>query len=387
MWCAWVFIFGLMVGSFLNVLIARLPHEKSIIWPSSRCFACFKPVNLGDNLPIIGYLRLRGKCRNCGVAFSSRYLWIELGTGVSFLGLFVAEVLLNSPGIAMNKVNFFAADMAIPPGRFWWMFLYHAFLLMCLIAAAAIDAEHRIIPPLIPYAGVAVGVLGATLMPWPWPNPAAAAGVMPTDDPWMLTEHWGKIPAGVQLWPFWGPTFSFAPPGSWQLGLMNSVLGALAGSLVVRAIKLLFELGFGREALGLGDADLLMMAGAFLGWQIAVSSLFVGAFAAILIKLLGILLFGGGGEAPVEAPTTPASGVGSVAGAPQNSHELPFGPGLAAGVVITWFSWRWIGPQVQFVFFDLITIGLSVFILGVGLLAAGLLLRKPEEAPAEVQKV
>ena len=75
-----------MVGSFLNVLIARLPYEKSIIWPSSRCFACFRPIRPLDNIPILGYLRLRGRCRHCGAQFSSRYLWVELGTGLAFLG-------------------------------------------------------------------------------------------------------------------------------------------------------------------------------------------------------------------------------------------------------------------------------------------------------------
>ena len=94
LWCLTVFAFGLAVGSFLNVLIARLPFEKSIVWPSSRCFVCFTPIRAFDNIPIVGYLRLRGKCRNCGATFSRRYLWVEIGTGLGFLGLFVA----GSPG-------------------------------------------------------------------------------------------------------------------------------------------------------------------------------------------------------------------------------------------------------------------------------------------------
>ena len=110
-WCTFVFILGLMVGSFLNVLIARLPFEKSIIWPSSRCFSCYQPIGLFDNVPIIGYLRLRGKCRNCGAQFSSRYLWIELGTGVGVLGLFVLEVLLNIHNIPAIKVNALGGQM------------------------------------------------------------------------------------------------------------------------------------------------------------------------------------------------------------------------------------------------------------------------------------
>jgi leader peptidase (prepilin peptidase)/N-methyltransferase len=242
-------------------------------------------------------------------------------------------------------------------------------LLSLLIAAAAIDAEHRIIPPLIPYTGVVVGVVGGALMPWPWPNPPSAGAAMPADTSWMFHELWGKIPLGLQPWPFWGPTFSWAPPGSFQLGLLNGLLGALAGSLVVRLIKWLFEVGFGREALGLGDADLLMMAGAFLGWQIAVLSLFVGAITALILKVLGWLL---GERAPAPAAD----------GEPREAdRELPFGPGLALGVVVTWLGWKWIGPRVQFVFFDAVSFGLSVGVLCVGMLAAGLLLRRPEEQP------
>src|SRR5438552_14611615 len=97
-----VLLYGLVVGSFLNVLIARLPFEKSIVWPGSRCFTCLQPLRLLDNLPLIGYLRLRGKCRHCGAKFSSRYLWVELFTGLAFVGLYVAEILLNvneSPGL------------------------------------------------------------------------------------------------------------------------------------------------------------------------------------------------------------------------------------------------------------------------------------------------
>jgi leader peptidase (prepilin peptidase)/N-methyltransferase len=370
-WCGAVFVLGLAVGSFLNVLIARLPFEKSIVWPSSRCFACFTPIRPLDNVPILGYLRLRGKCRQCGAPFSSRYLWVEIGTGLAFLGLFVVEVLLNIYKIPALNFGILAGNNALPPWQGLVLFFYHAFLLSALIAAAVIDAEHRIIPLLIPFTAVAVGIVGGALMPWPWPHPAAAVNAIPPGDPWTLPEHWGKIPLGVQPWPFWEATFRFAPPGSVRLGLLNGVIGALAGSLVGRVIRFLFGAGFGREALGLGDADLLMMAGAFLGWQIAVLSLFVGALVALLMKVAAILLLD---EAPPDPNAPPVGGI------PEDSRELPFGPGLAVGVVVTWFTWRWLGPAVQYVFFDWIAFGLALFVMSVGVLAAGLLLRRPEEA-------
>lgn len=365
-WCLWIFILGLMVGSFLNVLIARLPFEKSIIWPSSRCFKCYRPIRLSDNLPIIGYLRLHGKCRYCGTPYSSRYLWVELGTGVGFLALFILEFLLNVNRIPAFNGSVFTVLLTVPFWKCCVFFLYHAFLLSALIASAVIDAEHRIIPPLIPYTGVVIGVVGGALLPWPWPNPIAIADGMPVNMPWNMQNLWGQIPIGLQPWPFWGPPLSFAPPGSFQMGILTALFGALAGSLVVRLIKWLFEVGFGREAMGLGDADLLMMAGAFLGWQIAVMSLFVGAVAALALKVIGMVL--------ISAPPEPVPETN------EGPRELPFGPGLAIGVVVCWLCWHWLGPRVQFVFYDAIAFGISASVMCIGMVAAGLLLRRPEEA-------
>jgi leader peptidase (prepilin peptidase) / N-methyltransferase len=372
-WCGAVFVLGLAVGSFLNVLIARLPYEKSIIWPSSRCFSCFTPIRPLDNIPILGYLRLGGRCRQCGAAFSSRYLWVELATGLATVGLFAAEVLLNIYNIPALNFNILAGNNALPPWQGLLLFLYHAVLLWALIAAAAIDAEHRIIPPLIPFSAVAIGIVGGAFMPWPWPHSVAAANaIAPANNPWILQDNWGKIPTGAQPWPFWETIFEYARPGSIQLGLLNGIVGAVAGSMTARLIRFLFGAGFGREALGLGDADLLMMAGAFLGWQIAVMALFVGAVSALILKLAAILFID---HAPPVEEGKPAP----------DARELPFGPGLAIGIVATWLSWPWLGPQVQFVFFDVVTFGLAAFIMCVGLLAAGLLLRRPEVKPPEAK--
>ena len=366
-----------MVGSFINVLVARLPFEKSIVWPSSRCFACYTKISLSENLPILGFLRLRGRCRACGAPFSARYLWVEIGTGVAFLALFLLEVVFDHfrlPGVQFGQVGL----DAVPSGRAIAVFLYHAVLVSALIAAAAVDYEHRIIPSEITYTALAVGIVGSAFMPWPWPHPAEAANAIPAGEPWILLNHVGKVVVGAQPWPFWGPLFDSAPAGSWQLGLLNALLGALAGSLVVRAIKWLFETGLGREALGLGDADLLMMAGAFLGWQIAVLALFVGAFAALVLKVLQALV--GGSDAPQSAPGgTPISG-------PAQPRELPFGPGLAIGVVVTWFAWPWLGPRVQFPFFDATVMAVLVGVMAVGVLAAALILRRPVEEPVAAAK-
>ena len=359
-WCVFVVVLGLMVGSFLNVLVARLPFEKSIIWPGSRCFSCLQPIRWFDNLPIVGYLRLRGKCGKCGAAFSSRYLWVEVGTALAFLALFVVEVLYPYHKFPDAKI---LATNALPPLASLALFGYHACFISLLMAAALIDAEHRIIPPVIPYTGAVIGIIGGALMPWPWPHLPSVVGAIPTGIFWQLPEVHGKIAIGVQPWPFWGPPPEWAAAGTWKLGLLNSLIGALAGTFVVRWVKWLFEVGFGKEALGLGDADLLLMAGAFLGWQPTLISLFVGAFAALLVFKLPSLVMGFVRGSAVE-------------------HELPFGPGLAVGIVATWLAWPWMGPRLQAFYFDTITFGIAVAVLSVGMLAAGLLLRRPEETPA-----
>jgi leader peptidase (prepilin peptidase)/N-methyltransferase len=350
-----VFAFGLGIGSFLNVLIARLPYEKSIIWPGSRCGACLRPIRLLDNLPIVGYLRLRGRCRFCKTPFSARYLWVELGTGLAFVGLFVLEVVLNwhdAPGLA-GADRVIRARM-LPPLTAVGFFAAHACLLALLIAAAVVDAGHRIIPPQITYPGAIIGLVFATVFPWPWPSDPSVVALLPPGA-WLMPGGGDKIPTGVVLWPFAGPPPAWAPPGSWQLGLLNGLVGAAVGTALVRVFKFLFEWGFGQEALGLGDADLLMMVGAFLGWQVAFLGFFAGAFAALGLKIPEMVWKAVRGK--------------------QSGAELPFGPGLAVGVVLVWLGWPSLG-EVRQILFDPTLTGVVVGIMCVGLLAAGALLRR-----------
>src|SRR5216683_1695222 len=91
-----LFFVGLTVGSFLNVCIHRLPYEKSILWPlGSRCGTCYKAIAWYDNLPVLSYCLLRGRCRMCGARFTSGYLFVELLTGLCFPGLFYLEAVVN----------------------------------------------------------------------------------------------------------------------------------------------------------------------------------------------------------------------------------------------------------------------------------------------------
>jgi leader peptidase (prepilin peptidase)/N-methyltransferase len=351
-----IFVLGTVVGSFLNVLIARLPYEKSPIWPGSRCFSCLQPIPLVYNVPILGYLLLRGRCKHCKAPFSAQYMWVELGTGLALVGLFVLEILLNWHNIpAFGKAKTEILTTGLPPVQAIPFFVLHAFLLVCLLASAVIDAEHRVIPPQITYAGTVIGLIGSALWAWPWPTPVSALAAIQPDMPWVLPEAASKVPTGLTLWPFAGPPPAWAPPGSWTLGLLNGLIGALAGTFVVRSVKFLFEIGLNKEALGLGDADLLMMAGAFLGWQVAVIGFFFGALAALVLYVPNLVL-------------------GTVRGR-DVGRELSFGPGLAVGVVATWLGWPWVKDTAR-ALFDPFILGIIAAGIGGGILISGLLLRR-----------
>lgn len=346
---AWVFVLGISIGSFLNVLIARLPYEKAIAWPGSRCFKCLQPIRFWDNLPILGYLRLRGRCRSCKASFSSRYLWIELLTGLLFVGLFLWEIVWNKQEIPGLRGGFV---LGLPPLHAWLYAAAHAYLLAMLLASAVIDLDYRIIPTQITYSGTLVGLVVSTLMPWPWPSDLHTVPLLAD---WSLPQVQGTIPTGVALWPVWTPP-SWAPAGSPQLGFLTGLAGAAAGMATIRALKFVFEYGFGQEALGLGDADLLMMAGAFLGWQPIMLAVPLGAFVTLSVLPFVYVVF-------------------KLRRRPFPNH-VPFGPGLVGGVLLCWLCWPFFGELVRTLFFQPVLLGFGAFAMLGLLMIAGRLLRR-----------
>ena len=105
-----VFLVGASIGSFLNVSIARLPLEKSLLWPNSRCGVCLQSIRWYDNIPLLAYLWLRGRCRNCGQGYSIVYFLVELGTALGFVGLFLLEVVANVHGWP-QRIPLFTASL------------------------------------------------------------------------------------------------------------------------------------------------------------------------------------------------------------------------------------------------------------------------------------
>ncbi|HEV3204759.1 MAG TPA: prepilin peptidase [Gemmataceae bacterium] len=375
-WYIWlppIFILGATVGSFLNVCIHRLPLEKSLIWPAgSRCSHCLQAIRWYDNLPLISYWLLRGRCRTCQAPFSIRYFFIELLTAVGFVGLFYLEVVRNVGNLDPLILEATRYDK----GRLV-LFAYHAILFSFLLVASVCDLDYQIIPFSLTISGTVVGLIGSMLMPWPWPyTPAEAV----RDFNPSLPLAFQVLKTGAYPWPLCWPLPSWlGPGGTWLSGLATGLAGVLAGTLALRAVRFLFGFGRGAEymepedpeweevprttfgrwfswfqrvggkAMGLGDADLMMMAGSFLGWQIILVAFIIGVIPGLFLGLVQLVLRG--------------------------NQPFPFGPALAIGVIITWLNWARIGPHVQILFFDstlfLIMGGFGAFFMA----AAGFFLR------------
>ncbi len=133
-------IFGLAIGSFLNVVIYRLPLGRSVVTPRSACPGCGRLIPWYDNIPVVSYLVLGGKCRHCRQTISFRYPLVEVVTGLLSLAVF----------------------MKYGPS---WTYLFHFIFLAALVAVVFIDFDHQIIPDVITYPGMVVGFISSLIVP------------------------------------------------------------------------------------------------------------------------------------------------------------------------------------------------------------------------------
>lgn len=151
-WFVFVFAFGCCIGSFLNVVVYRMPRDKSLVTPPSSCPACGRHIRFYDNVPLVSWLVLGRKCRYCKTPVSPRYFLIELLTGVIFLGLFILYFRIGSQK--------FVQPFSI---RCWFIYVLHIILLAAFVAASAIDLEHWVIPLSICWLVTAVGFVGSAV--------------------------------------------------------------------------------------------------------------------------------------------------------------------------------------------------------------------------------
>lgn len=136
-----VFILGLLIGSFLNVCIYRLPRGESIVFPSSHCPSCNKPVKPYDNIPVLSFIFLRGKCRSCGVPISWQYPMVELLHGLGYV------FILYQFGVSLQT-------------------LVYSLFFSSLVVVTFIDLSHQIVPDVITLPGMVLGLIaGSTILP------------------------------------------------------------------------------------------------------------------------------------------------------------------------------------------------------------------------------
>ena len=367
-WFVFIFAFGCCVGSFLNVVVYRLPRDESLIKPPSACPACGRGIRFYDNIPLISWLLLGRKCRYCKAPISPRYFVIELLTGLVFTGLFIL---------------YFRTDLRAGVGPFlgggWFIYLVSIILLAAFVAASAIDLELWVIPLSICWFVTAVGLLGSAIGGYIIEPavirgyvllPVASAGTASLASgaaiglaiSWILlasglikrsyesditphkpeavpqvsneqqaTSNGARINHRLEIcreMVFLLPIIvcsaaaywlirAIAPVHAWWLdfsqapvvaGLLGSLWGYFVGCGVVWATRILGTLAFGKEAMGLGDVHLMGAAGAVVGPLFAVVAFFIAPFFGL--AWAGLQMFF------------------------KKTRQIPYGPFLSLGVLV-----------------------------------------------------
>ena len=360
-----VFALGAIVGSFINVVIYRLPAGMSVVSPPSRCPTCGARLSWRENLPILGWFLVRGRCAHCRARVSPQYMLIELFMALLFVGLYAAYYT-GGPRVAWWSAV----------GGEWWFvngawrtspaFAAQLVLLAALVAMTVIDARTFTIPIQIPLVVTMVAVVVYPLqgvLPlvartgnlWPIPTTSwawllAAGGGMagigvavglcrlgvirPSfhdyHDYVDEEELFGDYPharremgvellflapclVGVAAGFFIGRLLPAGPPPASLQALGGSLAGYLVGGGLIWAVRIVGTLGFGREAMGLGDVHLLGAVGAVLGWVDPI-------FVFVLAPFFGL--------------TWAVMSMGLASVFRRVRRELPFGPHLAVATLV-----------------------------------------------------
>ena len=257
-------LFGAAWGSFFNVCIARVPAGQSIVRPSSRCGSCGTPIRAIDNIPLVSYVLLRGRCRACHQPFSARYPLVEALAALIALALWLTFVSGDPGQAAAIRISRFA--------------VYFAFA-GALIVLSFIDLATMRLPGVITLPAIPVFFL---------------SGFAVHEAPWL-----------------------------------ERLIGAAAGYLFLRIIADFYYYVLKREGLGLGDAKLLALCGALLGWRALLFVLTVGGFAGSLISLPIVIW------TRRRRPATDSA-------EPLHHVQVPFGPFLAGAALLYVF----VGPRL-----------------------------------------
>ncbi len=372
--CLFFFMFGASVGSFLNVVIYRLPEGRSIVRPGSSCPRCGWMLPWHENLPILGWLRLRGRCSSCSCSISIQYVLVELFVGILFAGLyllFFVTPLKSSMGSVSGEWWHYAGL----PGA-WPAFAVLLTVFSGLLAATIIDARTFLIPGPITAAMILIGLVAwciqgilpsRPVLDGLWPIPmvsvpivgislGATAGAMvgvlglktgaiprsfmdyedyvdegetlgdyPHGRREMFKEMLFLLPIFIGAVAGWFVITRFFAPDVdvpvWWLAISSSLFGGLVGGGVVWLVRILGTLGFGREAMGMGDVHLLVAVGVCLGWEDPLRAFFIAPFTALawigLTRIVSLLSH-------------------------KTARELPYGPHLAIATILIILFRPWV---------------------------------------------
>ena len=336
-WYIFVFAFGSCIGSFLNVVIYRLPRDKSIVSPPSACPGCDNHIAFYDNIPLLSWIVLGGRCRHCKMPISPRYFIVELITGLLFLAFFYLYFVMKIRNLEIDEAQ---GLTAFARGG-WLMYTAHILLIASLLAASGIDLELWIIPLSICWFATLVGFIGSAVAGFVidpqtisfydiFPVASASSGAI------ALGAGIGMIISLLALkfkiihrsyecdstvapdtteYPSQHPNFPhrreilkeflfLAPiilgaliansilnnPVNFQdkwinllqihaiSGFLGSLYGYFIGCAIVWITRILGTLAFGKEAMGLGDVHLMGAAGAVIGPKLIVVAFFIAPF-------------------------------------------------------------------------------------------------------------
>lgn len=249
-----LFLLGLIIGSFLNVVIYRLPRRESVVFPSSHCTSCNASIKAYDNIPVVSYAVLGGKCRSCRVGISPLYPAVELLVATLYL-------------VAAIK-NDFELDLPL---------LGDIVFLSFLVPLIFIDLQHKLLLNKLTYPGFIVMFVLRILSP----------------DYWIIGLGDQSSPGSIRKMFL---SFGWTDLMGWSdyaVAAVGAVLGALVGAGILWLVRELYYRLRHVEGMGLGDIKMMLMVGAYLGWQLSLLTIFLGSLLGAIIGMLLIRFRGG----------------------------------------------------------------------------------------------
>ena len=281
------FLFGIVIGSFLNVCIARIPEGISIVSPASKCPRCEAPIKPYDNIPVLGWLLLRGKCRNCHLPISPMYPIVEFLTGVLFV------------------LTYYTYGITLPTFKY----LFFGCLIIVLMVT---DIRVRLLPDAVNAFGFGIGL-------------AFATRILPDgiSDSWYFARHLHPMLTGV----------------------LEALLGAAFGSLLLLAAAALYRLVRKQEGMGMGDVKMMAMVGTFLGVRGSFLTILLGTLIGSLIGLLvvvGLFLSGWKSNLAKRASSRGLGDARSLRWFIVSQYQLPLGTFLGIGCFLVVYALPWL---------------------------------------------